>query len=554
MRGILQTVVRLWSSRPGSVRKPGEKVVVIANEVSLHDGAVVAAVARGDQLRVDRCGRTRYFVRSAGNQGWVDRRDVVSFDLAINYFTASIERNPTAADYNARGMVRLEQGDLDLALHDFDDAIHLDSNLATAYNGRGVAVKARCELDKAMADFDAAIRLVPRYENAYVNRAVVLMAMGQFEKAMADYDEALRLNPRYEISYLDRGLAWKAKGELGRRSPISAKPFGLIRSWPLPTTIRTGLARKTRCRAGAGRLSPGDRSRSEIHGGPRQSWLPVARQGRLWPGMADYNHALRLDPKLCPAYNNRAWLHATCPLEKYRDAAKAIDDATKACELSAWKVCWTLGTLAAAYALAGEFDQAVQWQLKAIELAPESEKENFRARLRLYQEHKPYRDEPRSWPWPAEKGVVSRTNEDRRAGNSAAAQPNRRDARAPWRSSPAAERSGWVHDDRLGGELAWGDGAVPGAGAGHHRAPAGVGDINSVELAVAHRAAVSETSSPHDRAGGSRDRPGASANRGTYTSACAAPRSGPFEMRFLWQEALTWFLFLPTLSRTVGAT
>ena len=113
-----------------------------------------------------------------------------------------------------------------------------------------------------------------------------------------------------------------------------------------------------------------------------------ANRGCLWhgkgdygPALADYNHALRLDPKLCPAYNNRAWLHATCPLEKYRDAAKAIDDATKACELSAWKVCWTLGTLAAAYALAGEFDQAVQWQLKAIELAPKSEKENFRARL-----------------------------------------------------------------------------------------------------------------------------------------------------------------------------
>src|SRR5258708_30227796 len=149
MRGILQTVVRLWSSQSGSARRVGERVIVIADEVALHNGERVATVVRGDQLRVDRIARTRYFVRSSGNQGWVHRRDVVAFDAALDHFTASIERSPNAADCNARGMVLLEQGSVDLALHDFDAAIRLDPNLATAYNGRGVAHKAKFEFDKA---------------------------------------------------------------------------------------------------------------------------------------------------------------------------------------------------------------------------------------------------------------------------------------------------------------------------------------------------------------------------------------------------------------------
>jgi len=466
MRGILQSVVHIWSSRPEAGRRLAEKVVVIANETSLRDGEVVATVARGDQLRVDRVGRTGYFVRSAGNQGWVHRRDVVSFDLAIDFFTASIEQNPAAADYNARGMVHLEQGEADLALRDFDAALGLDSNLATAYNGRGVAHKARGEHDLAIADFDAAIRLVPGYENAYVNRGVVWMAKGRLDKAMADYDEAIRLNPRYEVPYHDRGLAWKAKGELGRAIADFSEAIRL--------DPKLAFARHNRALAWHAKSEPA-RALADYDQAIRLDpdyTAAHANRGCLRHGngdygsaLADYTHAIRLDPKLCPAYNNRAWLHATCPLEKYRDAAKAVKDATMACELSAWKVCWTLGTLAAAYALAGDFDRAIHWQLKAIELAPESEKENFQARLRLYQEHKPYRDESSSQT--AEEGVARRAGNAtamRRAGATAGHQSDH--GRRP------GEGGGFMMIDSGAGPLG-ATSAAPAAGASHDRAPLG---------------------------------------------------------------------------------
>ena len=50
-----------------------------------------------------------------------------------------------------------------------------------------------------------------------------------------------------------------------------------------------------------------------------------------------------------------------------------------------------LDILAAAYAETGEFDLAVKWRLRAIELEKyEQAKKECRSRLRLYQQKKPY--------------------------------------------------------------------------------------------------------------------------------------------------------------------
>ncbi|MBV8315143.1 MAG: tetratricopeptide repeat protein [Planctomycetaceae bacterium] len=108
--------------------------------------------------------------------------------------------------------------------------------------------------------------------------------------------------------------------------------------------------------------------------------------------LADYNEAIRLDPQDTSAHNGRAWVWATSPEEKYRDGKRAVESATRGCELSGWKEANHLGTLAAAYAEVGDFAKAVEWQTKAIELLKDEKgKDDYRARLKLYQEKKPYR-------------------------------------------------------------------------------------------------------------------------------------------------------------------
>jgi serine/threonine-protein kinase len=95
--------------------------------------------------------------------------------------------------------------------------------------------------------------------------------------------------------------------------------------------------------------------------------------------------------------NNLAWFQATCPEAEFRNGAKAIEYATKACELTDWKKAMYVDALAAAYAEAGDFDSAVKQQKKAIDLMTEGEEHlraDFKERLRLYQSGKPYRESP----------------------------------------------------------------------------------------------------------------------------------------------------------------
>src|SRR5262249_45347870 len=88
----------------------------------------------------------------------------------------------------------------------------------------------------------------------------------------------------------------------------------------------------------------------------------------------------------------RAMILAACPEARLRDGRKAVEAATRACELTGWDQPMYLDTLAAAYAEAGDFAAAVAWQEKAIErLEDEPQKDDVRSRRSLYPAGKPYR-------------------------------------------------------------------------------------------------------------------------------------------------------------------
>jgi tetratricopeptide (TPR) repeat protein len=119
--------------------------------------------------------------------------------------------------------------------------------------------------------------------------------------------------------------------------------------------------------------------------------------GKFAEAITDYEAAVRVDPGYALAFNDLAWLRATCLVAEFRDGAKAVEQATKASELTNWKKARYVGTLAAAYAEAGDFKSAVKRQKKAIDLLTEKQeylRADFEERLKLYQSGKPYRESP----------------------------------------------------------------------------------------------------------------------------------------------------------------
>lgn len=226
------------------------------------------------------------------------------------------------------------------------------------YHDRALAWEVRGDLGRALADFNESIRLNPRDGTAYGNRGRIWMAKGEHDRALADYNEALRLGRKDAMMYYNRGNAWASKGEFDR----AIADFNE-----------------------ATRLDPKDADSYSSRGSVR------ALQGEYDKAIAEYGEAIRLNPKDGWSYNILALIQATCPDERYRDGRKAVQNATKACELSRWREPATIGTLAAAYAESGDFEKAVEWQRKALDLAPENEKNDYRFPLKLYQDRKPSR-------------------------------------------------------------------------------------------------------------------------------------------------------------------
>jgi tetratricopeptide (TPR) repeat protein len=119
------------------------------------------------------------------------------------------------------------------------------------------------------------------------------------------------------------------------------------------------------------------------------------KKGEYQNAIADYNEAIRIDSKYAEAYEALAWLQATCPGQRYRDGTAALANANRAYELSSGKGWSCIDTLAAAYAESGDCDAAKQWAAKALTMASaEKDKEELRSRLKLYEAGQPYREMP----------------------------------------------------------------------------------------------------------------------------------------------------------------
>lgn len=239
----------------------------------------------------------------------------------------------------------------------------------------------------------------PENSEAYNLRGHVSRFMGDFDQAIADHSAAIGQDSHVAGYFNDRGLVWhkdkhdldKALADFDTANRISPS------AWNHAT--RGNLLRER------GELDDALTSFDEaIHLAPAAGWF-YAWRAALWSAKGDrskmqqdLDDAIHHSPDDVQTLNARAWLMATSPVAEHRNGKQAVDDATKACELTVGRDTDCLTTLAAAFAETGDFEQAVNWQRQVLTMLPLAARAEDEARLKLYRERQPFRDIPKNPP------------------------------------------------------------------------------------------------------------------------------------------------------------
>lgn len=338
-------------------------------------------------------------------------------------FDAAAELTPKDAEVlQFRGMHYLTQNNIELAIQDFNAAIELEPDDPATYEARGMAQTAAEKLDDAMASFSKAIELEPNSPSALVQRSRLRAVKGDFRAALVDVETAMKLRPGSVQAILlhasllgSTGKVEQALAELNvLRQVIPDSPEVLLQLGMLYQAAK----QPENALEAYGQLIALDPSNAAALRGRADAYL---NQGLHAEAVAGYEEAVEAEPENAGALNNLAWVLATSPDDELRDGQRAIELATQACEVTEYKQAHIISTLAAGYAEAGDFDNAVTWSQKAVDLGGEQTQSQLEQELESYKQKKPWRE-----AMPPELSPADETAQ----GNTDAAPPRENTARA----------------------------------------------------------------------------------------------------------------------------
>ena len=229
-----------------------------------------------------------------------------------------------------------------------------------AHANLGWILASQRKFDEARDHLVASLKLNPNNAQAHSNFGRVLALQGHNSEAEPEFQAAVRIKPK--DSEIRRSYA-SVLAEQGRKAEAEKQLRELLQ------------------------LKPDLEARSQLAS-------LLYQTAKFGEAVAEYRQLVAEKPDQPETLSNLAWLLAASPDSGVRNGTDAVRFAEQACRLTGYQRARMLGSLAAAYAETGRFEDAVAATQKAIQMAQSGGDTQFAAvneqLLSLYRAGKPY--------------------------------------------------------------------------------------------------------------------------------------------------------------------
>jgi Flp pilus assembly protein TadD len=283
-------------------------------------------------------------------------------DEGIAHYRKALQIQPDDAEINNNlGNALVQNGEIDDGIVHLQKALQVKPDDAEINNNFGNALLQKGEVDKAIVHYRKALQIQPDSAEIHNSLANALLQKGATDEAIAHYQKALQIEPDYADADNNLGSALFQKGSVDDAIIYYRKAL---------------------------QIKPDDAEACHNLG------CALARKGSVDEAMRQYQNALQIKPEYPDAQIDLAWLLATASQASLRNGSKAVELAQWANRLTGGGNPTALYTLAAAYAEAGQFSDAVRNAQKAMDLAQAAGQQNLAAQigseLKLYEAGLPY--------------------------------------------------------------------------------------------------------------------------------------------------------------------
>jgi protein O-mannosyl-transferase len=317
-------------------------------------------------------------------------------DLTLWRHALAATRDNATAHYGL-GTELAARGLLDQGIGHLREALVLRPRYAAAHYNLGAALRRKGLADEAMPHLQQAVAGQPDDPKGRIELGLLLADQGMTAQAVEQYKAALALRPSSSEAHYNLGVALRKLGQYAESAQEFREVLRLDKRDPeanrnldqVLVAERT-LGKEAEVFRQALRLNPQDAQ-------------PHLRLGQLLldagcrdAAVEQWRDASLLAPRWAEPLNNLAWVLATDPQPARRDGLEAVRLATRAVELAGTNNAGILDTMAAAYAEAGRFAEAVataqQAEISAVAAGQKELAGQIQRRLALYRANQSYQD------------------------------------------------------------------------------------------------------------------------------------------------------------------